>query len=116
MGSLSKASFIEFKIHRFRDLVVIVQTHLYDVIAKWLLMIAVANLLFWYLFKFQVLFFLSFIFVFVGVLWLSKYIRYFALRINLWKRGHNFKVLYVKDSEVIERLLLEVSDGTVRSL
>ena len=107
-AKLSKNSFIEFKITRIKDLVIISQVHLFDEVAKWLIMASVIDLLFSYWLGFKVLFFLGFIFAFIGVLWLSKYFRFFALKINLIKKGHRDKIVFVEDSGVIQKLLYEV--------
>lgn len=105
-AKISKNSFLEFKIYRFKDLVVISQKHLFDVVAKWVLMCAVLDLLFAYAYNHPALFYVGGIFALTSIFWLSKYIRFFALKINLWKKHHKQKVRYVNDVEVIEQFLL----------
>lgn len=105
LASLSKLSFLEFKIIRVDDLVIVSQTHLYDVVAKWLLLASVADLLFAYSLGYPVLFFLGGLFALVSILWLSKYVRYFALFLQLKRRGHKGRIVLINDSLLIRRLL-----------
>lgn len=102
---LSKNSFLEFKIHRFNDLVIISQKHLFDVVAKWLLMCSVADMLFAYAFGYTWLFYIGSIFCFIGAMWLSKYARFFAIKLNIKRSKHKPKINYVNDVEAIEKLL-----------
>ena len=106
-AQLSKNSFVEFKITRVKDLVIISQKHLYDVIAKWLLLLAITNLIIAYVYGNHLSVYIGGIFTFIGILWLSPYFRYYALKFNLWKKGHKEKIQYINTSEVVERLLLE---------
>lgn len=106
MGVISKFSFLEFKVYRLDDLIIISQKHLYDVVAKWLILCAFATLLLEYVFGNRLFFFLSFLFLTVGILWLSKWIRFHALRINLRRRGHRLKMRLLSNDEVIDKLLL----------
>ena len=110
-AQISKNSFLEFKIYRFKDLVVISQKHLFDVVAKWILMCSVLDLLFAYAYNHPALFYIGGIFALTSIFWLSKYVRFFALKINLWKKHHGENVRYVNDVEVIEKMLL-MNDGS----
>jgi hypothetical protein len=105
-AQISKGSFLEFKIKRFNDLIIISQKHLFDVVAKWLVMASVVDLLFAYSFGYKGLFYLGGILCFGGVLWLSKYARFFSFKLNLKRKGHKEEVKYINDVECIEKLLL----------
>ncbi len=112
-AKISKNSFLEFKIHRIKDLVVISQKHLFDVVAKWLLMASIIDLLFAYSYGWKALFMIGGLFAFTSIMWLSKYLRFFALRINLWKKGHKDKVTFVNDALALEKVLLFMEDNNV---
>jgi hypothetical protein len=105
-AQISKNSFLEFKIKRYDDLVVISQKHLFDVVAKWLVMASVCDMLFAYTLGYKGLFYLGGILAFGGILWLSKYFRFFALKVNLKRKGHKEEVKYINDVETIEKLIL----------
>jgi hypothetical protein len=105
-AQLSKNSFVEFSITRLNDLVIISQKHLYDVMAKWLLLLAITDLVVAYTYGNMLPFIIGGIFTFIGVLWLSPYFRYYALKLKISSKGHKNKILYVNNTEVIERLLL----------
>lgn len=107
-AQLSKNSFIEFKIHRFGNLVILSQKHLFDVVAVWLLMCAVVNMIFAYVYGHELLFFIGGVFTLVGILWLSKYMRFYALKLKMWRLGHKDKVSYVENPLVIEKLLMVI--------
>ena len=105
-AQISKNSFLEFKIKRFNDLIVISQKHLFDVVAKWLIMASVVDLLFAYTYGYTALFYLGGILCFCGILWLSKYARFFALKLNLKRKGHKDKIEFINSELVIDKLLL----------
>jgi hypothetical protein len=107
---ISKNSFLEFKIHRFNDLIIISQKHLFDVVAKWIFMCSFIDFVIAYTLGFPSLFYIGGIFLFVSIVWLSKYMRFFALKYKLNSLGHKDSVTYVNESIVIEKLLLEVSN------
>jgi len=106
-AQLSKNSFVEFSITRKDDLVIISQKHLYDVIAKWLLLLAITDLVIAYSYNNTWPFIIGFVFTFFGVLWLSPHFRYYALKINLIKKGHKDKISFVSNGEIVERLLVK---------
>lgn len=110
-ATISKNSFLEFSIIRINDLVIISQKHLFDVITKWLLMASVVDLLFAYWLGYQILFFIGGIFAFISIMWLSKYVRFFALKTNIKRKGHKEDIRYVEDLEVIEVLLERFKNG-----
>jgi hypothetical protein len=107
-AQISKGSFLEFKIKRFDDLIIISQKHLFDVVAKWIFMCAFIDLLFAYSLGLRALFYIGGIFAFTSLFWLSKYARFYALKYNLWRKGHKEKVVYVNDVETVEKLLLRI--------
>lgn len=109
-AQLSKNSFVDFSIHRFKDLIVISQKHLYDVVAKWLLLLAITDLTIAYIYSNTILFYIGGIFTFIGILWLSPQFRFYALKFALWKRGHREKVEYVNPTIIVEKLLLKYED------
>jgi len=105
-AQISKGSFLEFKIKRFDDLVIISQKHLFDVVAKWIFMCAFVDLLFAYTLGLPALFYIGGIFAFTSLFWLSKYARFYSFKFNLWRKGHKDKVKYVNDVECVEKLLM----------
>ena len=105
-AQISRNSFLEFSISRFGDLVIISQKHLFDVVAKWVLMCAFLDMMFAYAYNFQTLFFIGSIFLLVSGLWLSKYVRFYALKLSIKRRGHNEKIEYVNEVLTIEKILL----------
>jgi len=107
-AQISKGSFLEFKIKRFKDLVIISQKHLFDVVAKWIFMCAFVDIVFAYSLGYQTLFYVGGIFAFTSIMWLSKYARFFSFKFNLWRKGHKEKVTYINDVEAVEKLLLEL--------
>ena len=109
---IAKLSFLEFKVHRFDDVVIVSQMHLYDVVAKWLVLGAFANLLFAYLFKHPVFFYLCFIFLTVGIMWLSKWVRFYAMKFSLRRFGYKGKIDPLSNEALINLLLLRYSDGS----
>jgi len=107
-NSLARLSFLEFKITRLDDLVIISQKHLYDVVAKWLLLCSVADLLISYVNGWSTLFYLGSVFLVVSILWLSKYARFFALKWKINGLGHKDKITLLSNDLIIDKLLLKV--------
>lgn len=105
-AQLSKNTFVEFKVHRIKDLIVISQKHLFDVIAKWLLLLAVTDLIIAYNFSNPIMFYIGGIFTLIGILWLSPIFRFYALKLNLWKKGHKEKIESISSSLAVEKILL----------
>jgi hypothetical protein len=104
-GKISKGSFIEFRIKRFKDLIIISQVHLFDEVCKWLVMASVVDLLLAYYFKLPFLFFVGGIFALISIMWLSPYFRFFALKFNIKCKGHKDSISFVKNSFVVQKVL-----------
>jgi hypothetical protein len=100
------STYVEFKVHRLDDYVLINQRNFYDVFAKFMLWIGVSGTATLWIFNFWGLVYIPITVFFFGVLWLSKPFRFLMIAWRLKQLGFKDKIVIVSDDEVIDKLLL----------
>jgi len=109
------SSFAEFKVHRVDNLVIVAQTNIYDVVAKFLVYGGLGMAMMSYLIALMtaqifyplIWFKIGFGIIFVGILWLSPYYRYLLMYLRLRIIGYKGKLEYKNNSYAVSKLLYE---------
>ena len=120
MTIAANSSFVEFKVHRIKDLVVISQRNFYDVVAKFLVFSGFFLMMITYLiglylhnnFYTSIWFSIGLGILFINALWLSPYYRYLLVYIRLRWIGYKGKLTYVGTSYALTKALYKEENGT----
>jgi len=115
MTMATNSTFVEFKVHRRDNLVIISQQNIYDVIAKFLvytgaglsLMSVLISMMLNHGTYFSTWGIIGLGIVFVGTLWLSPHFRYMLIRMKLRMLGYKEKITYVSTSYALSKVLYE---------
>lgn len=113
MTIATNSSFVEFKVHKIKDLVIISQKNFYDIVAKFLVyggtgvmfMTLLIAMITDETFYAGIWFRIGFGIMFVSILWLSPYYRYMLIWIKLRSIGYKGKLNYVSNSYALSKIL-----------
>jgi hypothetical protein len=114
---IKNMAFIEFKILRFDNLIIILRKSYADVFAQFGTLLAIGGLLTGVLMKSNIIMLYSFILIMVGLMILSPYVAFYSqywIKLKLIK--HKPKIEWKSKTYVINKLINEIENGTIRNL